>query len=326
MLAPLRILDVTGTVSIADAASVRAEVDEILADTFGAHRFDRGMLHAGFDLVDRLFAGAQPGYLACDMPFHDLRHSLDTALVTARLVAGCRRAGSGAAGSLPSEIGVLGVLLALLHDVGYLRKEAEAALVGPQLMSEHEARSADFAAAWLRVTAFARYAPLATLIHATRLGAECDRVFAGHDAPAVAIGQMLGSADLLSQMADRSYIERCYYHLHPELVLAGLDRRRLPDGREELLYRDALDLVAKTGGFCERLISGRLHGAFGPVAHGLAEHFGGTDPYAEAIAGNRDRLARMSVDGIAGLLGDEPPTTTRDLTAVYHAPRPNPGR
>ena len=80
---------------------------------------------------------------------------------------------------------------------------------------------------------------------------------------------MLGSADLLSQIADRFYLERCYYHLHPELVLAGLDRKRLPDGREELLYRDAFDLVAKTRDFCEHMIAKRLRGVFGGVAHGL---------------------------------------------------------
>ncbi len=323
MPAPLRILDVTDTVSLADAASVQSEVEDILAESFGADRVERGALAAGFELVDRLFAGREPGYLACDMPFHDLRHSLDTALVTARLVAGCRRAESGAAGALRSEMAVLGVLLALLHDVGYLRRETEAALVGPELMPDHEARSADFAAGWLRETALAGYAALATLILATRLGGDCERLFAGRDAAAVALGQILGSADLLSQIADRLYVERCYYHLYPELVLAGLDRRRLPDGREELLYRDAFDLIGKTRGFCEHVMAERLRGSFGQVAHGLSTYFAGADPYALAIAGNLDRLARMSVSGIASLLGDEPATTTRDLAAVYHAPRPH---
>jgi hypothetical protein len=322
MPAPPRILDVTNTVSIADAASVQVAVDEILAESFGAGRVDRGALAAGFELVDRLFAGRQPGYLACDMAFHDLRHSLDTALVTARLVAGCRRAGSGAAGAVRSDMAVLGVLLALLHDVGYLRKAEEAALVGPQLMANHETRSAEFAAGWLSGTALAEFAPLATLIHATRLGADCDRLFAEGDPQAVALGRMLGTADLLSQIADRLYVERCYYHLYPELVLAGLDRRQLPDGREELLYRDAFDLVGKTRAFCEHVIAERLRRAFGEVAHGLPMYFGGTDPYAEAVAGNLDRLERMSVGGIAGLLADEPATTTCDLAAVYHAPRP----
>jgi len=326
MPTPPRIPDVTGTVSIADTASVQVEVEGILGESFGAGRVDRGVLQAGFALVDRLFAGEHPGYLVCDMPFHDLRHSLDTTLVTARLIAGCRRAGSGAAGALSSEMAVLGVLLALLHDVGYLRKESEAAFVGPQFMAEHEARGADFAADWLRETTLAGYAPLATLIHATRLGADCNRLFAEHDVAAVALGRMLGSADLLSQIADHFYVERCYYHLYPELVLADLDRKRLPDGREELLYRDAFDLVAKTRGFCEHVIAKRLRGAFGDVAHCLSIYFGGADPYADGIAGNLDRLSRMSVDGIGSLLGYEPATTTRDLAAVYHAPRPNADR
>lgn len=326
MLAPPHLVDVTGTVSTADAPSVRAEVARILVKSFGANRVDQSLLNAGFELVDRLFAGAEPGYLVCDMPFHDLRHSLETTLVMARLIAGCRRAGSGVAGTLSPEMGLVGVLLALLHDVGYLRKATEAALVGPQLLPEHEARSARFAGEWLASTAFAPYAPLATLIEATRLGAECKRVFAQHDPPAVALGRMLGTADLVSQIADPLYIERCYYHLYPEFVLAGVDRRRLPEGREEVFYRDAFDLVAKTQGFCERIVLERLRGDFGEVGHGLAAYFGGADPYALSITRNLDRLARIAAEGVGGLLGDEPATTTRNLAPVYHVPRPMPGR
>ena len=322
MPAPPPLLDVTGTVSIADARAIRLEVEQILVATFGAERLDLALLHAGFELVDRLFAGTHPGYLACDMPYHDLRHSLDTALITARIVAGCVRDGSGAAGSITAEQGLLGVLLALLHDVGYLRETAEATLVGPQLMPEHEARGVRFAARWLRTTTLAGSAPLATLIEATRLGTDCERVFATHDASAVAVGSMLGSADLVSQIADPWYIERCYHHLYPELVLARLDRRRLPCGGEEPIYRDALDLVAKTRGFCEAVIRDRLRSSFHPVAHGLAAYFGGADPYADAIGRNLDRLARIATDGGAGLIGGEPPTTTRDLASVYGDRRP----
>lgn len=326
MPAPPPLLDVTGTVSTADARSTRLEVERVLVETFGVERLDVALLHAGFELVDRLFAGAHPGYLACDMPYHDLRHSLDTALVAARIVAGCVRDGSGAAGSISAEQALLGVLLAVLHDVGYLRETTEAALVGPQLAAEHEARGVRFAARWLGTTTLAGAAPLAELIQATHLRADWERIFAQHDAAAIAVGCMLGTADLVSQIADRWYVERCYHHLYPEFVLGGSDRRRLPDGREELLYRDALDLVVKTRGFCEAVIRDRLRARFLEVGHGLAAYFEGADPYADAIGRNLDRLARIAADGGAGLIGDEPPTTTRDLASVYRDRRPRADR
>jgi len=318
--------DVTGTVSLAEARPVEFEVERILLGTFGAGRVDVALLRAGFELVDRLFAGRHPGYLACDMPYHDLRHSLDTALVAARIVAGCVRDGSGAAGSISAEQGLLCVLLAALHDVGYLRETSEGALAGAALTLEHEARSARFAARWLATTSLAEYAQLAALIQATRLATDWERFSAGHDAAAVAIGCILGSADLLCQMADRRYVERCYHHLHPEFVQGGTDRRRLPDGREEMLYRDALDLVVKTRGFCEAMIRNRLQSSFRSVAHGLPAYFDGADPYGEAIARNIDRIERIAADGGAGLIGDAPPTTTRDLASIYRGSRPRPVR
>jgi hypothetical protein len=137
---------------------------------------------------------------------------------------------------------------------------------------------------------------------------------------------MLGSADLLSQISDRWYLERCYYHLYPELVLGGGDRVRTPDGGEQLLYRDAFDLLSKTPRFYENVVCKRLNQDFQLVARYLAALFAGADPYAEAIRRNLGRFPRMVAEGPSGLLGREPITTTRNLAAIYHArpPRPAP--
>lgn len=320
MHAPKSLLDPTNAVSIGDDHAVADAVDRILEDCFGAGRFDGELLHASFALAGRLFAGEHPGYLACDMPYHDLRHSLDTALVMARLIAGYQSEHGVSSDALKPDHGLLGVLLGLLHDTGYIRKASEAALCGPQLMAEHEARSVEFAGSYLRTTSLADHAALAPLILATRLGSNLNQVFAGYDGAAVILGQMLGSADLISQISDRSYPERCYYHLYPELVLAGGDRVRNPDGREQLLYRDAFDLVSKTPRFYENIVCKRLDQDFRRVARYLAVHFAGTDPYAEAIQRNLDRFARMVAEGPSGLLQREPSTTTRNLAAIYHTP------
>jgi hypothetical protein len=314
------LLDPTGTVPTGDAAAVADAAREILERCFGAGSFDRDLLRSGFALVDRLFAGEHPGYLACDMPYHDLRHSLETALVMARLIAGYRLGEGRADTALTPEHGLLGVLLAVLHDTGYLRKSSESALCGARLTAEHEARSVDFAGQYLRTTALARLAPCASLILATRLSADLDRVFAGHDRPEVTLGQMLGSADLLSQVADRHYLERCYFHLYPELVEGGCDRVRTPDGGEQLLFRDAFDLIVKTPGFYEHVVRRRFDHDFEHVARHLAAHFAGADPYADAIGRNLDRAARMIDAGRPDEPWREPPTTTRDLAPIYRSP------
>ncbi|MGA8031806.1 MAG: hypothetical protein WCB48_05385 [Casimicrobiaceae bacterium] len=323
MRASPSLLDATNTVSIGDAQAVAEATDRILVQCFGDRSFDRELLHASFTLVGHLFAGERAGYLACDMPYHDLRHSLDTALVTARLIAGYQREQRDSLGAFTPEHGLLGILLGLLHDTGFIRKTSEAMLCGPQLMSEHESRSVEFARNYLETTSLAKHAALAQLILATRLGSDLNQLFAGYEGPAVTLGQMLGSADLLSQISDRWYLERCFYHLYPEMVLAGCDRVRSPDGREQLLYCDGFDLLSKTPWFYENIVRKRLTQDFQQVDRHLAVHFGGADPYAEAIHGNLDRCARMVAKGPLGLLQREPITTTRNVAAIYHARPPS---
>lgn len=322
MGAPRSLLDATDTVPLGDAQAVAAATTRILEQCFGAGSFDRELLSRTFTLVGRLFAGEHPGYLACDMPYHDLRHSLDTALVTARLIGGWQKGHGVASGALTPEYGLLGVLLALLHDVGYIRKASEAALCGPQLTAEHEARGAEFAESYLRTTSLAKHSALAPLILVTRLASETTPLFAGYGSEAVTVGRMLGSADLLSQIADRWYLERCYYHLYPELVLGGCDRVRTADGQEQVLYRDAFDLISKTPRFYEAIVCKRLDEDFQQVDRHLAAHFSGADPYAEAVRRNMERAAHMVAEGLSGALRQEPITTTGDLAAIYHAAPP----
>jgi len=158
------------------------------------------------------------------------------------------------------------------------------------------------------------------------LATDLKQLFARYEGPAIILGQMLGSADLLSQVSDRCYPERCYYHLYPELVLGGCDRVRTPNGQEQVLYRNAFDLLSRTLMFYENVVRKRLNDDFQQAARHLTAHFSGADPYAKAIQRNLDRVARIVTDGRASLLRHEPVTTTRDLAAIYRArpPRPAP--
>jgi hypothetical protein len=318
--------DVTGTVPLDEAAAVADAVDGILARSYGTASYDRALLHASFAFVERLFAGGHPGYLACDMPYHDLRHSLDTALAMARLVDGYQRQGSATAAGLTPDMGLVAVLLALLHDTGFLRTKTEASLHGPELAAAHESRSAAFAADYLRSTTLAPHAQLASLIMATRVAAAPGPLLAGRDDAAIAIGRMLGSADLLCQMADRRYLERCYHHLYPELVIGGGNRVVTADGVRKILFRDARDLVAHTPGFYANVARPRLEMDFGNVARYLAAHFGGDDPYARSTRDNLERCATIVGDDRWDLLDGPPMTTTRELDPRYGAVPSSSGR
>jgi hypothetical protein len=259
------------------------------------------------------------------MPYHDLRHSLDAALAMARLVDGYRQQGGTTAAALTPDLGLVAVLLALLHDTGFLRTTTEASLRGPELAAAHESRSTALAADYLRSTALAPHAQLASLIMATRVAAAPGPLLAGREDAAIAIGRMLGSADLLCQMADRHYLERCYHHLYPELVIGGGDRCIVANGRQKILFRDARDLVAHTPGFYANVARPRLENDFANVARHLAAHFGGADPYARSTRDNLERCAAIVCDNRWDLLDGSPMTTTRELDPRYRAEPPSSG-
>jgi len=63
------------------------------------------------------------------------------------------------------------------------------------------------------------------------------------------LGSLLGSADIIAQMSDRCYLEKCRDRLYPEFLAGGIARKRLPDGNEEVLYESGEDLVRKTPHF-----------------------------------------------------------------------------
>lgn len=312
------IKDVTDSVSIVEAQAVARDVDELLARCFGAGNYDRELLFAAYVDTERMFRGEYPGYLRCDMPYHDLRHSLDTSLVMARLVDGYQKAHAGDGQSLTPEFALLGVILALMHDTGFLRRTSEAHLIGPVFTRTHEERSIALVENYLAPTSLATHAPLSMLIAATKLMCDLNRLFDARPAPVVAVGQMLGTADLVAQMSDRYYIERCLYHLYPEFVLGGADRIVNPDGSVELIYHDGFDLLRKTPAFYERVVNKRLDDDFARAHRYLIAHFDGADPYADAIAHNIARLTQVTTSGRYDLLRREPASTTPDLDPIYH--------
>src|SRR5512134_1147610 len=114
--------DVTNRVNVEDSARVRDAVLAIYAARYpGA---DLAPLERGFADFAALFEGRYPGYLACDTLYHDVRHTLDMTLAMARLVDGHERS-CATADRLGPRRAVLGVLVALLHDSGYLRRTSE---------------------------------------------------------------------------------------------------------------------------------------------------------------------------------------------------------
>jgi hypothetical protein len=283
--------DVTGTINMASPGAVADAICVVLGKRYAD--FDEVLLRDGFIDLEDIFWGRQPGLLPCDTPYHDLRHSMSTALAMARMVDGYESVHGANGSGLGAELASLGVLLALFHDVGFIRRLSEAGINGACLIREHEQRSVDFMRVYLAAGPLARFAGLAELIHTTNFAKCACEIFEGLTPQLVELGKMLGTSDLISQIAGRYYLERCQHFLFQEFVAAGADRTTSPSGETVVLYSAPEDLLRKTPGFYEYLVKPRLEGEFSHAYRYIAAHFGGHDPYAVAMQRNLDFLREM---------------------------------
>jgi hypothetical protein len=280
--------DVTNRVNVEDPVRVRDTVLALFAARFPEADFSP--LARAFDDFRSLFEGGYPGYLACDTLYHDMRHTLDMSLAMARLIDGHERA-CAPAQRLGARRAIVGVLVALLHDCGYLKRISESKVEnGAVFTKTHVSRSADFIAAYFPVLGFAAEAATAArLVHFTGYEMEVEDIPVD-DPKDRLVGWMVGTADLIGQMSDRLYLEKCREFLYREFVYGNIARDTTADGCELVRYSSPEDLIIKTPGFYEYVARERIDRKLGGVERFVASHFDGQDPYQSEIERNMDFL------------------------------------
>ena len=274
--------DVSNHVNVEDPLHVGASVIGLFSARYPG--VDLTALSHAFADTHALFSGAYPGYLQCDTLYHDLRHTLDVSLAMARLVEGHDRI-HGESERLGARRAMLGVIIALLHDAGYLRRSSEQEVGNGAVFTKvHVSRSSEFLARYLPTIGFDAEAGLAArLVHFTGYELELDEIDVT-DPKDRLLGYMIGTADLIAQMSDRSYLEKCRDFLYKEFVWGGIASEKLLDGREVVNYRSAEDLIRKTPDYYQHVARKRIDHKLGSVDRYAAAHFDGTDPYQSAIA------------------------------------------
>ena len=298
--------DVTDSIRTTESAEVAAEVLRLYRGLYDGA--DAEPLERAFHDVGRLYRGEDPGYQPCDTEYHDIQHVLDVTLAMARLMDGYERSRSGGE-RLTADYFMLGAVTALFHDFGYLRRRADRRhRYGAEYTLTHVGRSSSFLREYVARDGIGRHASAAAqLVHYTGYERRPESIRIG-DTLLRRIGQMLGTADILAQMADRCYLEKCRDRLYPEFVLGGLASRTLPDGRVQTVFASGEDLVHKTPGFyvnaCKRLDLPLAR------AYEYAErHFGGQNLYLEEIQKNvRHAQAVSNPQGGEGLRRSPPYT------------------
>lgn len=280
--------DVTNRVNVEDAEQVRDAVLALFSERFPGS--DLAPLRRAFDDVKALFEGRYPGYLGCDTLYHDMRHTMDVTLATARLIDGHDRT-QAEADRLGARRAMLGVIIALLHDSGYMKRNSEAQVENGAVFTKiHVGRSADFLARYLPLIGFGKEAATAArLVHYTGYEMDIDDIKVD-DARDRMLGCLVGTADLVGQMSDRLYIEKCRDFLYQEFVYGKVARETLPDGREVVRYSSPEDLIIKTPGFYEYVARSRIEKKLGGVDRYAEAHFGDENLYQLEIDRNMNYL------------------------------------
>lgn len=295
--------DVTGTVQVSSAPAVRDAVRAIFSQLYPDGDFDP--MPTVFEDFRRLFEGELPGYRGCDTVYHDLQHTLDITLAFMRLVGGYER--RHADNPLGPENTKLGLVTALFHDSGYILRDDDDRINGAEYTRTHVTRGAQFMAEYFPTVGLAHMvAPATTIVHFTGYEVNPDDLEVDKPVHRI-IGQLVGSADLVAQMADRCYLEKCRDRLFTEFVLGGLVETTVPD--EEKTYQSGLDLLKKTPAFFDNAFA-RLDGPLDGVYRYFSDWFGNGDPYTESIQQNRTYLEKVLEAGDWSILRRKPPVFT----------------
>lgn len=210
-----------------------------------------------FDDIVRLFRGEYPGYCPVRTLYHDLRHTLDVFLCAVRLMHGVHISGTRLADNEMTLI----MIAALMHDIGYAQLQGEETGTGAQYMKTHVSRGIEF---------MQRYAvdrdlppglatPLELMILCTDPALGMSNIHFPDERIRL-LGQIVSTADLTGQMADRTYLEKLLF-LYLEFEEAHFGS-----------FQNIRDLLCKTQSFYE-VTRQKLDGELGGIYTGLAFHF-----------------------------------------------------
>lgn len=281
-------MDVSNTVDVSSSDAVSSAVRSILEGRYSG--FDFSPVDTLVRDFSRLYAGSYPGFRACDIGYHDAQHVLDVTLAMSRLLDG-HDGNHDAAGRLGPELALAGIAAALFHDSGYIRRTHDSRHKnGAAYTRVHIKRGARFMAEYLPTIGLEKMVGVCTrVVHFT--GYEVDpRSVEVADTNEGRLGALLGTADLIAQMADVDYVQKCYDHLYDEFLEGGMAGERGSYSHTGIIYRSRDQLLASTPNFISTAVKERLDGHFGGVHRYAADHFGGRNLYMEAIQENYRRL------------------------------------
>ena len=284
--------DVTGEVNVCEPASVKNEVIAIFKDIFP--KKSTSLISESFQIFTDLYSGKIENYNECDVPYHNVEHIMDVTLASARLIYGLKKTKELVLRKivdLDREHALCVIIGSLFHDSGYLTLKSEKPVSNGAVHTKiHVSRSVKVLAWVMDTLSFQNMSRVATeAVHYT--GYERDLTSLDlKDTQEETVGRILGTADLLGQMSDRCYLEKCYYRLFPEFVLGGLHRVN-----DETIYGSPDELMRRTRDFYINYATKRMQNDLGYAFHLADSAFDNynINLYSWYIEKNQNLLAKI---------------------------------
>ena len=258
------------------------------------------------DFID-LYEGNWPNYQRCQTGYHNLRHAIEVALVTARMAAGHNIIEQDSKFTLGHFR--IAITAALFHDAGYLKDTGDPLGTGGKFTFSHVERSKKIAREYCKNNKWDKNETqiITGVIDATEFSILPDINKIVPHAINREIACIVGTADLIAQMADVNYIENIQ-HLFEEFQEAYTlgDHAKLKKNGT-IIYKSAKELIKNTNQFYEKFVIPRLD-SFGRKDKYLIAFFGeGRNPYMENITANlsgKQKDERMKWRRIGDILQD----------------------
>ena len=219
--------------------------------------YDISLIKTVFDDVMRLFRGDYPGYSSIKTLYHDKRHTLDVFLCAVRLVHGVCLSGNRLS---DNEIALI-MIAALMHDIGYSQMDGEEGGTGAQYTSTHVKRGIAFMKKYITEKHLPSSYPnaLEPMMSGTDPALKFSLIEFTDERTRL-LGQIVVTADLAGQMADRTYLEK--------LLFLYLEFKEAHFGN----YQSMFDMLRQTNTFYGVTLE-KLDGALDGMYRNLSLHF-----------------------------------------------------
>lgn len=283
--------DVSNRIDVTRASCVSLEVCNLFKSCYPNYSCLR--IEQAFMDFEAIYKGDNPSFHACETDYHNIQHVLDVTLATMRLIDGYEKVHRGAARLGPLRA-IVGVITALFHDVGYIREiDDNLHQHGAEYTKVHVTRSGLFLRRYLSGFGMRQEAELVQrLVQYTGYEKPVDALRM-EDPLYQQLGFIIGSADVIAQMADRIYLEKCRDYLFPEFEKGGLTKALDDQGEEQIIFHSEVELLEKTPEFIHWTVDKRLKASFQSAYRYAESHFDGPNLYMVALQKNVSYLESL---------------------------------